>query len=270
MINSDPEKFLEQSKNTKLSNEEKSAIKQSVLNFISKHPVSSSFPARRNFWSSILLTNLNFASTMAILLIFTVLVGGGITLGAEKALPGDILYPVKVGFSEEVRGWASISEESKANWEVKRAERRLTEAEEMATQGTLDVETREKLEANFDAHTERVKKRIEKFENKENFKAAADVSTKFETSLKAHQKILDRLSTESSEKTKKEVKPIHVKVRSEADNLTKVRRNIEIKAGGEVNSSGSVNRKSDPTEKDEDNLEVKIESELESEIDLEL
>ena len=279
-----------------LSKEERSAIKQNILNFISQNPVRPDIQPRLNYGSSIFLTKLSFAPIMAILLILVVLAGGGVAVGAERALPGDILYPVKVGLSEEVRGWLSVSEESKANWEVERAQRRLEEAETLASEGSLDVEAREKVEANFEIHAEKVKQRIQKFENKENFKAAVNVSSKFETSLKAHNKILSRISTESEANVKKEVKPIQAKVRSEAVNAIRTRKKMELRASSQKNSE-NIDVKYDgylgpPRESeiestntplteikvwgddksvfDDDVDEVKLDEELELELELEL
>jgi len=293
MSNKNSEQFAKGMQNMHLSPEEKSEIRHNVLNFISLYPIGSKtspgtsadmpsasrtsngtspvrtgIAVRPNIWSNLFLKNLNFTSTMAVLLILAVLVGGGVSVAAEKALPGDILYPVKVDINEKVRGWLSVSEESKANWEVKRAERRLEEAETLAGEGSLDVEAREKIEANFEAHSDRVKKRIEKFESKENFNAAVDVSAKFETSLKAHNKILGRLTAETSEtrdEVKKEVRPIHVRVQSEVKAWAKTRKSMELRAGGSANAE--LNSGEDDSG-DEEELELENETETDLELNL--
>lgn len=251
----------------KLSAEERSAIRQSVLNFVSINPVRVDNSFRHYLWSTIFLKKLNFASTMAILLLISILVSGGVAVGAEKALPGDMLYPVKVGFNEEVRGWLSVSEEGKANWEVERAQRRLEEAEELAAEGTLDAEVREKIESNFEEHANRVKDRIVKFEAKENFNAAIDVSSKFETSLKAHHRILNRLTVETEDEVKKEVKPIEAKVRSEAKALIKARKKMELRASGTANTRSSVREAKDENNSSQDHDDdTKFENEAELEL----
>ncbi|MDP3697722.1 MAG: DUF5667 domain-containing protein [Candidatus Taylorbacteria bacterium] len=285
-MNKSSEQFTKGIKNMNLTVEEKSVIRQSVLNFISRNPVSSVAPTmvpilpKFLIWLSRLIdrgfsmlkaSEQNRGLTIglrpigAILLIMVIFVGGGVAVGAEKSLPGDILYPVKVGLSEEVRGWLSVSEESKANWEVERAQRRLEEAETLASEGSLDIETREKIEANFEAHAERVKERIVKFESKENFKAAADVSSKFETSLKAHHKILNRLTAETAEtkdEVKKEVRPIQFRVQSEAKAWAKTRKDMELRAGGSV--------KAESADEDEDNEEIELKNETETDLELNL
>lgn len=242
------DQFIKKVKSVKLNESEKTTIKRSVLNFISQNPVRYSVEqpdlnyksmvpilAKSLIWLQNRGFPISFRLIGTMLLIIAVLAGGVVSVGAEKSLPGDILYPVKVGLNEGVKGLLSVSEESKANWEIERVQRRLEEAETLAKDGSLDLEAREKIEANFEAHADRVKKRIEKFENKEDFHAAVDVSLKFETSLKAHQKILNRLTAESKEEVKKEVRPIHSKVKSEAKILTKTRKKMELRSGGNAN-----------------------------------
>ena len=229
-------KFIQEVKKTKLLEQEKSVIKQSVLNFIKENPVRPESSSRLILWSNIFSFNkFNLTNTMAILLILTLMTSGGISFAAEQALPGDIFYPIKIGVNEEARAWFKVSSEAKANWEIERAQKRLEEAEQLASEGSLNTENRAIIEANFRAHSEKVKARIVEFENKENFNAAADVGSNFEISLKAHEKILAQLlEEESDDELKVEINPIKVKVGSEAKILTKSREENENKVSGEV------------------------------------
>src|SRR3989344_1687469 len=243
------EKSMKQARQERLSDDEKNAIRQSILNFISNNPVRIEMTPRPNSWpfnliqgeSNIFSYKLNLAATMAILLIIAVLTGGGVTLGAEKSLPGDILYPVKIGLNEEVRGWLSISDEAKGKWEVERAQRRLEEAENLASSGYLDNETRAVIESNFEAHSEKVRDRIIKFENKENFNAAVDVSSNFEATLKAHEKILAKLLEEETDtRIRGEIKPIGIKVNSGVRAAKESREKNEIKVSGKMRAGIEV------------------------------
>ncbi len=220
--------FIERTKNIKLSQEERSSVKNSVLNFVSQNPVSPNVEPHLGYGPNIFFTKLNFASSMAIMLIITVMVGGGVAFGAEKALPGDILYSVKLSVNEEVRGWMATSEQSKADWEIRRTERRLEEAEELADEGSLNAEASENLETNFEAHAQKVKERVEKFRNKDNFNAAASLSLNFETSLKAHEKILSKLAERKAD-VELQVKPIRAKIQSEVRESAQERHKFDIR-----------------------------------------
>lgn len=230
------EKFIKKVKGIYLSRGEKATIRQSVLNFISQNPVRSEPSPRLIYGSNIFFFNhFNLTKTMAILLIISLMIGGGVGLAAEQALPGDSLYRVKIGLNEEVKGWLLVSEEARANWEVERIQRRLEEAEEMASRGSLNVETRAVIEANFQAQSEKVKARIAKFEGKENFNAAVGVSSNFEVALRVHERILAELLDEETDAVLKvEIRPIKVRVSSEASEAKKSREENEDKVSVKV------------------------------------
>ncbi len=59
---------------------------------------------------------------------------------AEKALPGDVLYPVKVSFNEEIRSSLVLSPYEKVEWETTLLQRRIAEARLLATEGKLTPE----------------------------------------------------------------------------------------------------------------------------------
>ena len=180
------------------------------------------------------ILNIFKLKTMPILaiLIALTLTGGGVSAAAENALPGDILYPVKVKANEEIRSLIALSQASKAEWEVRRTERRLEEAEKLAAQGEISAEARVQIEENFSAQAERVNARIAKFKENSDQEGAADISSRFETSLNAHAKILERLAVEKI-KVKTEVNALEIKVRNEAKVAMKHREEAEEKLSGE-------------------------------------
>lgn len=189
-----------------LLREEKENIKTNLLDFIKSSPVA--VKSTNGIFSKALfsrLFNLKFAPAFAgILLILAV--SGGVSLAAEKAVPGDLLYPVKVGINEEVRAAVSFSVEAKTHWDTRRLERRLEEAEKLALKKEFSAEARSKVEANFDVYAERVERRIAEFEEKGNVQKAADLSLNFEVSLDAHEKTLEKLDGEEVNKFLPKVK----------------------------------------------------------------
>lgn len=60
-----------------------------------------------------------------------------VPFAAERAVPGDVLYPVKVRFNEEVRSSLALSPYQQVEWETQRVERRLAEARLLANEGKL-------------------------------------------------------------------------------------------------------------------------------------
>ena len=172
----------------------------------------------------------------AMLMIMT-LAGGGISMAAEGALPGDLLYPVKVNINEEVRSTLTFSEEAVANWEARRAERRLEEAQKLAAKGEVKEEIRIKLEERFEAHADRVEARIEEIQARGNINAAADIASNFETSLKAHERILAEIESENESRSfssaKGKVKPLTAKIKTEIDDVIKARVKLEHRIASE-------------------------------------
>jgi hypothetical protein len=220
------ENFIKTARGISLSSQEKAVIKRSLLHYIKEHPMADVRPTL-SFWANP-FSRLSYASAFVVVLIIGVLAGGGAGLAAEKALPGDILYPVKVNVNEEVRTWFLASDEAKANWEIERSERRLQEAEQLASTGSLTAKNRAIVESNFTAQSQRVKDRIEKFENKQNFNSAAEISSNFETSLSAHEQVLSSLlDKEDVAGAKNEIQPIVTQVKSAAQVAKKNRQKNE-------------------------------------------
>lgn len=59
---------------------------------------------------------------------------------AERAVPGDVLYPIKVNINEEVRSRLTFSASEKIEWETERLERRIAEVRLLADAGKLTDE----------------------------------------------------------------------------------------------------------------------------------
>ncbi|MEK7554594.1 MAG: DUF5667 domain-containing protein [Patescibacteria group bacterium] len=157
----------------------------------------------------------------AVILVVALLGGGGVSAAAQGSLPGDTFYPVKVGFNEKVGAAFRVSEDSRANYEVRLMERRLEEAEEVAAKGDLDAEVKTQIEENFEAHADRVEDRIADFEAKEDFAPAADIALKFHASLEAHGQILVKLAEQAEAAPAADI-AVAVRTRAEAAEESRV------------------------------------------------
>ena len=136
------------------------------------------------------------------IIIALLLSGGGVSYAAEQALPGDTLYPIKVRVNEEIREWASLSSEAKANWEGRRAERRLEEVERLALSGNLTEELEKRLEERFETHIEKINEKIAEFEEAGNTQAIERLTSALETSLENHNEILGLVKSGEIDKDK--------------------------------------------------------------------
>lgn len=139
-------------------------------------------------WSFLLLARMPM---MAAALVLAVL-GGGSAL-AEGSVPGDVLYPVKIGVTEPARSLIAFTQVDKIEWETERAERRLAEAELLAASGELDEETGEELSAQFEVALAKAEAGIEVLDDRQPDEAA-DVAAELAIALDSHSRILGEIA----------------------------------------------------------------------------
>ena len=127
--------------------------------------------------------------------LLAVLLVGGISAAAEKALPGEPLYQVKTSVNENVLGLFAFTPQSKAQLHTELAVRRLEEVEKLAIAGKLDATTTAQAETKIDTNLAVIKDSVKQLETDNNSAAAADTSSKAESTLKVHEAILDTLAS---------------------------------------------------------------------------
>lgn len=146
--------------------------------------------ANRGFWHATLGRGASAVAVFTMLFATT----AGVSYAAEDALPGDRLYAVKIGFNEEVRDLLAWSPERRAVWEGERAARRLAEAEELARDGQLKMETRIALDARFRQHSADAQQHLAQIRTAtDGAGAAADISAHIEGTWRAHRQIMDAI-----------------------------------------------------------------------------
>lgn len=89
---------------------------------------------------------------LAVLLV--VFASAGTAAAAQGALPGDVLYPVKLSVNEAVEVALATTPVARAQVQAKQAVRRVEEAEVLAAQGELTPDTSAELAANFETHVQ--------------------------------------------------------------------------------------------------------------------
>ncbi len=195
------EQCKEKAQQVRLREDERVAMRTFLENLTEAHPVRETTHDRlqkaKKVLSSYQFLPLFMRRTTMPVVLIMLLVGGSVSFAAQGSLPGDALYGVKVNFNERVEGALSMSGEAKANLEAHLAERRLIEAEKLASKGELNSEIESEIESRFTAHATRVEERIEAL-SKSEVLVALDVASRFEASLNAHEGVLARASgTES-------------------------------------------------------------------------
>ncbi len=201
----------------RLTKEEKAAVRQALLSHVQAHPVRLEDTGRLIYRKPLFILNRLKTMPVIVAIIVAVLGGGGASFAAEGTVPGDVLHTWKTEVNERVVSALSLSEEQKAKWEARLAERRLEEVSTLAEEGKLKADIVTRIEANFKAHADRVQARIEAFEEKGKITDAADLSSRFETSLKAHAQILERVKAKegTTEEEQDEIEDVQEDVEDE-------------------------------------------------------
>ena len=196
-----------------LSQDERKKMRENITAFIAEHPLATkrgtgaSFFAyaffsiqkiSNNFFVGFSGTRMIFSYRSYVLAFFVgffILLGGGVSYVAEGALPGGILYPIKVSVNEEVRGMLVYSAEAKAEWDAFRAERRLEEVSSLLAkeQKAITPETAHIITERFTQHVEAFSTHLTRMET-ENPEKADSLRARFFASLSAHERVLRSLA----------------------------------------------------------------------------
>ncbi|MCR4261059.1 MAG: DUF5667 domain-containing protein [Candidatus Colwellbacteria bacterium] len=217
-----------------LAHSEREGIKRTLLAHIDMSPVRVGLWGRLKYQRSQTQTKFKLMPlVLALLLTFS----GGTALAANSSLPGDFLYPVKVGMNEQIRGALAFTGEAKAGYQGDLAMKRIEEIEQLVAEGDIEVVLKEKIEERFEKHSEKTLSLIEELEAKGNFEAAAAVGARFEASLEAHNELIARIS-DDSDAIKARIESTLQRLRARLDVATKAR----VEAEARLESGGSEAR----------------------------
>ncbi|MEK7582538.1 MAG: hypothetical protein AAB452_01610 [Patescibacteria group bacterium] len=121
------EQFVEVARQIHLTDHEKQKVRAHLFAYMEQHPQATA----TGFFSRLTFYKYSMAGTLAFSLIFII----GISLWAERSLPGDLAYPIKVDVTEKIRDVLAISAEGDLSWHAAEAERRMAEADQLAARG---------------------------------------------------------------------------------------------------------------------------------------
>ncbi len=138
------EQFKKKSDSIRLSAAEKDALYERLATYVAYHPVVA--PAISAKSQKTLFKEPFIEWAMPSRLYRQLVLGCfafiliGVPFLAERSVPGDMLYSMKVRVNEEVRASFTSSGYEKVAWETKRLERRIAEARLLAKEGRLTPE----------------------------------------------------------------------------------------------------------------------------------
>ena len=160
------EQLKKKSETIRLRASEKAELQSRIVAFMEYHPLpaavkASPVPKGKLLFEPYRLISIpsNYLRTFigVAALLFVVVVPAV----AENAIPGDILYPVKVNVTEEIRGTLNTNAYDKVVWETTRLERRVSEARLLAQAGKLTPAAEADVLAAVQVHSNAAKREIE-------------------------------------------------------------------------------------------------------------
>jgi hypothetical protein len=122
---------------------------------------------------------------------FVLLIGStGVTFAAQTALPGEPLYVVKVKVSEPIQGALAVTPVQKATWSNELADRRLSEASELAASNLLNASTTVYIQTQVQTEVDNSSAVATTLADSGNADAALSVRSDLDARLTAHADVL--------------------------------------------------------------------------------
>lgn len=161
------EQLKKKSETLNLKEGEKRDLKDRLVSYMEYHPLPKdsqvSAPDKKNSISVGLPVKIFHIKTWKTIQwsgVFMVALLLVVPYVAERAVPGDMLYAVKVNFNEELRSTLARSSYEKVVWETERLNRRISEARLLAVEGKMTEEIEESVAEAVRKHSENARKEI--------------------------------------------------------------------------------------------------------------
>ncbi len=156
------EQLKKKSESVRLSRSERFDMRERLAAYMEYHPLPqgnhNAIPTINK--KRVHTLNINFFLAGKVFGAFAMIMLVVVPAVAEKAIPGDILYPVKVRFNEEVRSQLALTPYQKVEWETERLERRIAEARLLADAGKLTPEAEAEVAEAVKQHSDAAKEGI--------------------------------------------------------------------------------------------------------------
>lgn len=187
------EQLHKQSTTVKLQAAEKRELRERLVSYMEYHPLPAEMKAEKPtkktkatsaplFTDAFSTFSIPFAAIFKTSAVAAAIVLMVVPFVAEKAVPGDTLYAIKVQFNEELRSTLTFDSYQKVEWETERLNRRIAEARLLASEGRLTEEVEAEVAKAVQTHTENAKREIEELRTQDE-DAAEIASISLDTTL---------------------------------------------------------------------------------------
>jgi len=179
----------------RLTTAERSRMRADLLNYIEERAPTRTAHTHIRFFHMLALHPMRVAFGFLFICLFGT---GSTAFAAQGALPGDVLYPIKVRVTEAVQVALATTPEEQASVHAELATVRLAEAQTLAAQGRLTGEVVEQLTQNFSEHTSRVQA-LAQAASSEQPEEATPVQLALASSLSVADALLEEVGKESKD-----------------------------------------------------------------------
>ena len=228
------------------------ALREQLLAHTVAHPIrelSWLGRLRERLVSPTIITPLKPMRLAGLLSLIIILTGGSVSLAAEQALPGDLLYPIKIHVNEEARAEFTFSPRAAARWQVRRVERRLDEADTLSQKGQLTADVRATLKADFDSDSTSAEEKIIQLHAQGDVAGATELANQLEVVLQATLKAHEDIFTDPSDSTNDPAAspsgraPVTATILARLKRVNKLRLNLDSSIEEQVSHDPAQNSK---------------------------
>ncbi len=170
----------------------------------------------------------------AFIIILLIGITGGTSAFAEHAVPGDLLYKVKVSVNEPVAGVFAFTQEEKTEWKERLVERRLREVHLLAMRNSLDETKRIALENTIKAQVDDFNTSVNTLAREQDHaEDSSDLNIRLQASLRAYQNVLGDIIDDdtTTQNTKIETGKILLALKDSKNRTKEDNKNIELALG---------------------------------------
>lgn len=191
-----------EAKTVKLQAAEKRELRERLISYMEYHPLPAEMKVNslkqvakaQPFTEAFTNVSIPFSRLFKYSAALAALVLIIVPFVAERAVPGDTLYAMKVQFNEEVVSSLKFDTYQKVEWETERLNRRISEARLLASEGRLTEAVEAEVAEAVKTHTENAKREIEELRTQD-ADGATIASIELDTTLEVQSAALRSDST---------------------------------------------------------------------------
>jgi|GEM_PF-5164978 len=205
----DPRYLLRRStKRIQLTSDEDADVRGRIVAYMREHPLPENVrhqPIAPSSYMGILFSNPFRTLKPVPLLASFVFISAfvfSLLFASQIAIPGDLLYPIKIHLVEQTTATLHFSIGSRTEFELERLVRRLEEATQLAATGRMVPATKQSISEQITMQLKRIKEITEILVRENSDEEALYVHSKVESLLLAHAVVLGSFLEESEEKSK--------------------------------------------------------------------